>query len=426
MTITDSPTIRSGLARVHRQVIDSLLAEGHQVFPCGWFTYDLPTLSAIQQKKIKAPAIFYESPHGKVRVLNVPKRDDNKMLPMTAIWDAMQLFKPDIVLTIGDHWEFWYMQAIRQQCDYSVKWVSYLTVEYEGVPKKWKNLLRSADLLISPSKFGKDVLNSVVPGMDVAFVPYITEPCFQKFDPAERTKLRAARGLSDEIRFMTVGQNTIRKNIPTLLQAVAILKKRRPKDRSKFYVHTNYGACDPQEAYIFDLDDIVERLGVAEWIQFPDHTVSILDKPDDHVMVDEYNASDFYISTALYEGYGFPIVESMACGIPSILNNTSTAPEHVGGKEQGWADRGYLMENKIEIHPPAKFINVLRPDLIANAIEAAIDLHEKDQEKLSKMSAGCELYAKGLTPDLMKTNMSMALAGLSKRTVSLPVEVLGT
>ncbi len=62
-----------------------------------------------------------------------------------------------------------------------------------------------------------------------------------------------------------------------------------------------------------------------------------------------YNACDLFIHTSLYEGFGLPILEAMACGLPVISSNSSSLPEVV-------KDAGFL------ILPPQKelFISTIR------------------------------------------------------------------
>ena len=50
-----------------------------------------------------------------------------------------------------------------------------------------------------------------------------------------------------------------------------------------------------------------------------------------------YNASDIYLHTSEYEGFGLPVLEAMACGIPVIVTNCASLPEIVG-------DCGHLID----------------------------------------------------------------------------------
>ncbi len=50
----------------------------------------------------------------------------------------------------------------------------------------------------------------------------------------------------------------------------------------------------------------------------------------DETLIDLYHCSSLYIFPSLFEGFGTPLVEAMACGIPVICSNVSSLPE-VGG-----------------------------------------------------------------------------------------------
>jgi len=43
-----------------------------------------------------------------------------------------------------------------------------------------------------------------------------------------------------------------------------------------------------------------------------------------------YNAAELFVYPSLYEGFGLPPLEAMACGTPVITANTSSLPEVVG------------------------------------------------------------------------------------------------
>jgi glycosyltransferase involved in cell wall biosynthesis len=43
-----------------------------------------------------------------------------------------------------------------------------------------------------------------------------------------------------------------------------------------------------------------------------------------------YNLADVFVYPSLYEGFGLPVVEAMACGTPVITSNVSSLPEVAG------------------------------------------------------------------------------------------------
>ena len=50
----------------------------------------------------------------------------------------------------------------------------------------------------------------------------------------------------------------------------------------------------------------------------------------DQDLVSFYNAADVFAFPSLYEGFGLPVLEAMACGTPVVASNAASLPEVVG------------------------------------------------------------------------------------------------
>ena len=61
-----------------------------------------------------------------------------------------------------------------------------------------------------------------------------------------------------------------------------------------------------------------------------ENVVHLLEKVPDEDLVLLYNLADIFIYPSLYEGFGLPIIEAMACGTPVIAGNNSSLPEAAG------------------------------------------------------------------------------------------------
>lgn len=418
MTISDSPTLFSGLARVHRHMIEGFLAAGHEVTVCGWFAYDSAELRRIQKGE-KLPPKTIRIADKDVEVLCVPKKNGTNS--MFAAHDVVCEVRPDVVVTSGDYWDFWYMPALKSRSNFSFKWLAYLTVEHDEVSDKWAQLFRNMDAIAVPTSYGQRALRGVAE-CPISVVPYGVEPAFAP--SADRAALRAARGCDGKVRFITVAQNTWRKAIPTLVQAVSLIAHRDPGNEMEFYVHTNLTAGDKQEASLYDLRQIAEKLGVLEWFRFPGEDVSLFDAPPDQALAEEYNSSDVFVLPSTCEGFCLPMVEAMACGVPAICNSASCAAEHVGAREgmsHGKCDRGFVVNNRLEVWPPATLLRMVRPDSLAQAVWE-MTLMARDGG-LADMRPACLSYAKEKTWGRMKDNLCDITGSLGGPT-KIPIEVL--
>ncbi|MGN0384183.1 MAG: glycosyltransferase family 4 protein [Eubacterium sp.] len=73
----------------------------------------------------------------------------------------------------------------------------------------------------------------------------------------------------------------------------------------------------------YDLDDIEQELNISNKVI---HTGIVTDEE----LVGFYNLADLFVFPSLYEGFGLPPLEAMACGTPVIASNTSSMPEVLG------------------------------------------------------------------------------------------------
>lgn len=71
------------------------------------------------------------------------------------------------------------------------------------------------------------------------------------------------------------------------------------------------------------------------------HTGSV----PDNELVDLYNLVDLFIFPSLYEGFGLPVIEAMACGTKVVSSNSSSLPE-VGGDKVLYFDPKNIEEMK--------------------------------------------------------------------------------
>lgn len=106
------------------------------------------------------------------------------------------------------------------------------------------------------------------------------------------------------------------KNLPTLIKAYYKLKTRY-NSKHKLVIAGGEG-WKYSEIY-----NLVKNLNLEKDVIF---TGYIQNKD----LIYLYNAADIFVFPSLYEGFGIPILEAMACGCPIITSNAHSLPEVVG------------------------------------------------------------------------------------------------
>jgi glycosyltransferase involved in cell wall biosynthesis len=72
------------------------------------------------------------------------------------------------------------------------------------------------------------------------------------------------------------------------------------------------------------LTEEVSRLGLLDRVRF-------LGKLTDEDLAAVYRGADVVVFASLYEGFGLPVIEAMACGAPVVTSNICSLPEVAGG-----------------------------------------------------------------------------------------------
>jgi glycosyltransferase involved in cell wall biosynthesis len=178
------------------------------------------------------------------------------------------------------------------------------------------HVLPRVDAVITVSQASKaDIVRHLRVTAERVHVTY--EGVGDSYTPAsieEVSKIGARYGLPDGY-LLFVGSVEERKNLRRLLQACARLWA--AGERRLLVV---VGARRWKYTKIMDT---VQELGLERQVIFTGY-VSDEDLPA------IYSGADLFVFPSLYEGFGLPPLEAMACGTPVVTSNTSSLPEVVG------------------------------------------------------------------------------------------------
>jgi glycosyltransferase involved in cell wall biosynthesis len=138
-------------------------------------------------------------------------------------------------------------------------------------------------------------------------------PDFKPVKNVEKlTAVRQKYGLGDCPFILSVGTLQPRKNYRRLIQALAKL------DPVPLLVIVGSKGWNYEDVF-----SEVTRQGLTGRVHFPGF-VADADLPT------LYSAASLFVYPSLYEGFGLPVLEAMACGTPVVASNRSALPEVVG------------------------------------------------------------------------------------------------
>ena len=136
-----------------------------------------------------------------------------------------------------------------------------------------------------------------------------------------------------------VGKHHGYKNITTLVQAFMT--------HQEVYQQTQLVIAGKRDQRRYELYDLAARLDPGGRIIFTDFV-------EDDGLFDLYRGASLFVFPSLYEGFGLPPLEAMACGVPVICSNAASLPEVVGDAA--------ILADPLNIHEMADAMRVVLTD----------------------------------------------------------------
>jgi glycosyltransferase involved in cell wall biosynthesis len=175
--------------------------------------------------------------------------------------------------------------------------------------------LRAADAVIAVSECTKrDAIRFYgIPEEKITVIHEGVNPRFRPASPEAIAAVRARYGLPEHF-ILYVGTIEPRKNLTALLEAFHHL----------LATHDLRLVIVGKKGWLYEgFFRRLRELGLEDRVIFTGYV------PDEDLPA-IYSAADLFVFPSLYEGFGLPVLEAMACGVPVICSNTSSLPEVAG------------------------------------------------------------------------------------------------
>ncbi|MHC1628512.1 MAG: glycosyltransferase [Candidatus Nezhaarchaeales archaeon] len=294
------------------------------------------------------------------------------------VYDAIKLFRKAIVFMPFDpvYVAPWIL-LVRDYKRYSIRSVMYVTVE--GIPKremipKW---VRKDIIYIANSEFTKEMLEEVEIEVEDIIYHGINLEDIAKATPF---KNRLKEELKAEVVFGTVCSSLPRKGLRKLWVIAGLVKDKLPK--AKFFVMTdNRGAGifeGMENVYVYPRFGKLSRTEVLSLI----------------------GSFDYYLCSSFAEGFGLPLLEAQALGVPVIAGKYKpltevTTPEstlYIPVQYVSYRDDGYGILFTYHEYSTDDALDV---------IKEAYEIYTSNPEEYKRMSEAGREFAKEF--DILRT-----------------------
>lgn len=175
--------------------------------------------------------------------------------------------------------------------------------------------IRNASLVITHSESAKaDIVRFFgASESKMRVIPLGVEERFRPLETQETAEFKRRHDLPESF-VLYVGNHKPHKNLSSLVDALARIR-----------------ADVPHSLVLLDDggDDCRRTRAQVEQADMSDRVVFLRGLPDSELPL-LYSWADVFVFPSLYEGFGLPPLEAMACGTPVITSNASSLPEVVG------------------------------------------------------------------------------------------------
>lgn len=312
VALTDSPQ-PSGFGRIANNVFERLARRGHQIHVCS-LLWD---------------GIFTEGDWFSVNNHDFPFRisgcGGRDIFQYTA--NVVNMAKPDVVLVMQD-FPYAYNLYFNTNIDWSnIGLLNITPIDGYPIYDDWLQLTDELDATMVISEFGVEAMRNA--GRRVTLCAPGVDAKFQPASESERKAIRLRAGIAEDsfvIGMMAMNQG--RKDIPHTIEAFLDFAKDKPNARL-------YLDMDKASPAGWNIPSVMKALGAKQDLIIYKEDLM---KRGVTELRDRYCMLDAHSVISHREGFGLPLIESQACGIPTIAMDWCAGTEVVGNNQ------GYLVK----------------------------------------------------------------------------------
>lgn len=312
LILGDGMALTTGFSQVCREAAIAFKEEGWDV---------------VQMASMDVPPMCDSRPYWEIGVKPYFPRGSN-VTGSDIIEHVVDAEKPDVIFINADAGMVYNWQvALRISGRHRIPSVVYAPIEGAPIQPPYAAAFSNATVGLTYTKWSSDKLrtehNLIVPWVYHGVDPDVFHP----LDPEKRAEIRELLGWTDKFVVMYVARNAGRKAHDRLIKAMAYVRQDGDTN-TLLYLH-----CKPYDGnYLagWDLQGLAHYCGVTDAVAFPEQHDSAKGESQIGLAL-KYGAADLFVSPSKVEGFGLPLIEAMASGLPvAVTNDQGNQLEVVG------------------------------------------------------------------------------------------------
>jgi glycosyltransferase involved in cell wall biosynthesis len=236
-------------------------------------------------------------------------------------WEHTKRYGTNIMFSLTDAW---IMEPERIPSGY--KWIAYYPVDSNPMPPQVRDRLRAAYKRIAMSKYGE--LKTLEEGMDCYYVPHAVDT--KAYYPVDKQEAREQLKLPKDAYIigtvaMNKGAYPSRKSFVEMISAFTLFKQKHTNAVYLLHTHSGDGVADNSIVHFRELC-LQNGLEIGKDVIFTDPYFTFCGANTDFMRL-LYSSMDVFMLVSMGEGFGIPIIEAQACGIPVIVGDWTAMSE---------------------------------------------------------------------------------------------------
>jgi glycosyltransferase involved in cell wall biosynthesis len=339
--MSDPPTFFTGFGTVTKEILTRLMHTCRYQIACVGWGYD-----GWPYDRQEIPFDIYPS--------------NNPNLNRDTLIRVLEEYQPDILITLGDIWMVDWIVDLPNRSRF--KFMPYFPLDGAPLYPPWARFIRNADFPVTFSKFTQKIIQTVLPDVHIDLIYHGVDT--RAFHPIDEYQRPAE--LKNKFIVGCVARNQPRKNLPSLIKAFARFCEDKPE--AVLYLHTN-----PDDIG-WDILDLLKRYRVFNRTCIS-KSASIQKALTKNKLNEIYNLFDVMVLPTAGEGFGLPILEAMAAGVPVIATDYTSCVELLEGRGELIKVKEFLTAGRHNVEYAIPDID----DLIAklNSLYTRPDLRKK-------------------------------------------------